>query len=186
MFKATLNWIWLNNEGNMIIESPKVQMRELWAIISYLSIFTGQLSIRLSINLLGNLFAIAYQHALLFIHPTHPPPTHSVDPCKCVQRWFQSPGSWGDEIEHWGINMLQFCNVSVRLTPDTLSHVNNESDDPRVQEIEGTRWHMAQRMRHADFLLLSFFFRTQYLSWYSTAVSLFPPPPLSPLQTLNI
>lgn len=48
--------------------------------------------------------------------------------------------------------MLQFCNVSVRLTPDTLSHVNNESDDPRTLEIEGTRWHMAKRMRHADSL----------------------------------
>lgn len=150
-------------------------MRELWSIISYLSIFTGQLSIWLSINPHGNLFGIAYQHGLLFIHPTHPPtlPLFSVDPCKCVQWWFQSPGSQGDEIEHRGINMLQFCNVSVRLTPDTLSHVNNESDDPRIQEIEGTRWHMAQRMKHADFLLLSFF--TQYLSWYPIPVSLFFP-----------
>lgn len=37
-----------------------------------------------------------------------------------------------------GINMLLFCNVSLRLTSD-FSHVNNESDDPHVQGIEETR-----------------------------------------------
>lgn len=58
----------------MIIGSLTDQMRELWSITSYLSIFTGQLSIRLSINPYGNLLATAYQHALVFI-PT-PPPLH--------------------------------------------------------------------------------------------------------------
>lgn len=38
----------------------------------------------------------------------------------------------------------------MRLTPDTLNGVNNESDDPRMQEIEETRWHMAERVNHAD------------------------------------
>lgn len=74
--------------------------------------------------------------------------------------------------------MLQFCNVSVRLTPDTLSHVNNESDDPRVQEIEGTRWHMAERMRHADFLLHCLFFAL------SISAQFFLHLVLSPVQTL--
>lgn len=47
--------------------------------------------------------------------------TLSVDLCEC------------------GINMLLFCNVSLRLTSDTLSHVNNESDAPHTQGIEETR-----------------------------------------------
>lgn len=153
-------------------------MRELWDIINSLSILTGQLSIRLSINPYGNLFAIAYQHTLLFIHPHHH--RHhaplSVDPCKCVQRCLRSPGSQGDEIGHRGINMPQFCNVSVRLTPDTLSHVNNESDDPRMQEIEGTRWHMAKRMRHADSLTycLHLLFTLNIMLFFSSPP--FPPP----------
>lgn len=40
----------------------------------------------------------------------------------------------------------------MQLTPDTLSHVNNESDDPRVQGIEETRRHMVKWMKHADSL----------------------------------
>lgn len=46
--------------------------------------------------------------------------------------------------------MLLFCNVSLRLTSDTLSRVNNESDGPHVQGIEEARWHMAERMKRAE------------------------------------
>lgn len=64
------------------------------------------------------------------LRPPHPPnPLTTPTP----------PASWGDEMGHRGINILQFCNASVRLTPDTLNGVNNESDDPRVREIEETR-----------------------------------------------
>lgn len=86
-------------------------------IISYLSIFIGHLLIKLSINPVSNLLAFTRQHALLFIHQRA---MLSVGLCEC------------------GINKLLFCNVSLRLTSDTLSHVNNKSDDLHVQGIEET------------------------------------------------
>lgn len=58
-----------------------------------------------------------------------------------------------------GINMLLFCNVSLRLTSD-FSHVNNETDDPHVQGIEETRWHMAAHRvdtQHLEILTLFLF-----------------------------
>lgn len=79
------------------------------SIISYLSKIIGQLLIKLSINPVNNL--LAFTPYIL---------TVSVDLCEC------------------GINMLVFCNISLRLTSDTLSHVNNESDGAHIQGTEET------------------------------------------------
>lgn len=92
-----IKWVphWSARKENRIIGSWMEQMRELQ---SYLSIFTGQLSIRLSINLYGNLLANAYQHTLLSIHPTPAAHTHTllihVNVCSDDSSPSALPGRW--------------------------------------------------------------------------------------------
>lgn len=67
--------------------------------------------------------------------------------------------------------MLLFCNVSLRLTSDTLSHVNNESDDLHVQGIEETCWHMVERMKRAESTLTTPRHSVSFLSTTSSSTT---------------